>query len=1786
MEKAVRSRAAARAWVTRSGTELLSLCESTTTSRVEITVKLTSFKEKVSSLEQKQADVEYCIDLASMEDDIEEAAHYASKSVDFVLVKVQEKLNKLSTKAEDSQSVCSTSSAVDAKLPKLELPSFSGEVQEWTPFWEQFEAVVDLSDLPTVAKFSYLRSLLTGDAQAAIAGLSLTAGNYTVACQLLKERFGRKEKIIFAHVQALLNTSVPSQPNVTALWKVYNNLQSHIRSLESLGITGKQYGVILTPLILSRLPVSLRMEWAREGERREGRPGDGTDAVGTEAVGVDADLEFLMCFLNNELRRRERSQTYSDAAVTGQHDAPSSSAAALHTASAKGPQPPSGCGLCYKERRSHTTAECPTLKALPHKERKDRLFSAMVCLKCLEKSTPANPHDFKSCRSKCAHCKGPHHGVLCMKKSNARTHAAKNKSQNDASEGTSVSHSASESVALASSSPSCHTDVLLQTLRVSATGRSGKRKILVLFDTGSDRTYVSQDLVDRVKPEWIESKILSCASFGAKKPSVAERREVYNLLLQGEGGAISVNATCVPNICAPLSQPSVPTHLLQKIPTSNLVSVPAGQNLKVDILIGMDVYWNLLSSDVCRLTSELVAHRSRLGWMLSGRLPTSGSQPQPQSGGEVAHQLFCKGIEENFWTLDSIGITDSVESADDQVFANFKAEIQDVGGRYSVALPWREGMKDRLKPNRASAQKRLNALDRRLSGDKELAHKYDEFFQVMVDQGMVEQVPEDEIDISGPVYYLPHHPVVKDTSTTTKVRPVFDASAKGYNGLSLNDCMHTGPNFLPDLVSLLLRFRRWKVALTADVVKAFLQVAVHPSDRDAHRFLWGDKVMRFTRVPFGNRASPFLLCATIRHHLSLCPDSRVVAELGENLYMDDWLTGCDSEELVQEMFLEAQTLMRQAGMELAKWTSNSMSFSERESESTKVLGMRWTPTTDAFSFDGLEVPSSLCLTKRIILSLISRLFDPLGLLNPFIIRAKILFQSLWREDYDWDQSLSQEWKDWFGDWLSELDTLKKWSIPRRFFSCLWSDNPTLILHGFGDASPLAYGACVYLEKKGSDGHETSLVMSRARVSPLKSLSLPRLELLGALLCARLMEFVRSSLRLDENVKSVCWTDSTITMAWINGEPHKWKTFVGNRVKEIHKLTKPEQWHHCPGRLNPADLITRGITASELVTSQCWLYGPTELMRDVEENSDSNSKPYTRISGCMSVDENESVEQEMRSHISLVTVGKTEEPVKAVFDIERHSKWTKALRVMAHVLRFVRALKGGQNTGTLSFKELTDAKLSILKVVQAHHYSQELKALESESPLPKNSPIRKLSPFIGDDGLLRVKGRLQFAALPAETRHPILIPKGHLATLLVRHTHLTMHHAGVNSMLVYLRNCYWIISARRICKAEKGKCLNCQRFDAKTCGQQMAPLPEERVNEAPPFSVTGLDHAGPLYCVDFPGKKFYILLFTCAVVRAVHLELVDSLAQTDTTLALRRFCARRGVPTIIWSDNAKGFQATKRHLEESFGDEAPDWKFIAPRAPWWGGFWERMVGTVKASLRKTLGKSRLCRQELETVLHEVEACVNSRPLTFVGDVLADSGRQLTPSHFLLGRSSPQAKVTIPDNSESDIQQLTRLDHKQSELATEFWEVWRDSYLKNLRPSVGDASRGEVGEGSVVLIDSEGPRLDWPLGIVETVHPSRDGLTRTVTLRTAKGRITRPIQRLCHLEISMKDTLPKFPIASPSPRETTATSHKPCTHYLSQTPKHTSTEDKSAHTVTKTEKTTRSGRTVKSRQILDL
>ena len=390
--------------------------------------------------------------------------------------------------------------------------------------------------------------------------------------------------------------------------------------------------------------------------------------------------------------------------------------------------------------------------------------------------------------------------------------------------------------------------------------------------------------------------------------------------------------------------------------------------------------------------------------------------------------------------------------------------------------------------------------------------------------------------------------------------------------------------------------------------------------------------------------------------------------------------------------------------------------------------------------------------------------------------------------------------------------------------------------------------------------------------------------------------------------------------------------------------------------------------------------------------------------------------------------------------------------------------------------------------------------------------------------MRIKGRLEFSNLDYDTKHPVIIPKGQCAKLLIRSQHKFLKHAGVDTVSSSLRNNFWNLGMRRLAKTVVKECLSCRWHDSKPCSQPVAPLPKERVRSASPFNVTGLDYAGPLFCADCPSKKFYVLLFTCGVVRAIHLELTESLSLSDCILAIRRFVVRRGLPNVMYSDNAKTFVAARFEVQKVYGHLVPKWNFIAPRAPWWGGGWERLIRSVKLALRKTLNLNYVSKSELETILVEIESCIDSRPLSYVSED-PDSIHYLTPSHFILGGAphckslvNPEpCKVTSRDLSEREVVKDQKLEH--------FWKLWSNNYSTNLPKVVqGFTKKCHLSKADLVLIKEDNiPRLKWPLRVVVDLFEGKDGLVRIVKVKTKKGEMTRPIQRLYDLEVGRSEDL---------------------------------------------------------------
>ncbi|KFD48104.1 hypothetical protein M513_11047 [Trichuris suis] len=494
--------------------------------------------------------------------------------------------------------------------------------------------------------------------------------------------------------------------------------------------------------------------------------------------------------------------------------------------------------------------------------------------------------------------------------------------------------------------------------------------------------------------------------------------------------------------------------------------------------------------------------------------------------------------------------------------------------------------------------------------------------------------------------------------------------------------------------------------------------------------------------------------------------------------------------------------------------------------------------------------------------------------------------------------------------------------------------------------------------------------------------------------ARLTSFVRSQLKIP--IDSIFyWSDSKIILAWVKGAPGSWKQFVRNRVEEIHQLSEPMQWRYCPTKHNPGDLLSRGCTIKKLKEEAiCW-HGPSWLMKE------EVMWPKQVIK--------RNAPKEM-SLVKLLHV-RLDDVARVVSLAERYGRFGRLIRVTAMCLRFVsnsRVLLQCRHFGPLTAMELRNAQMTWYRLIQAETFSSEIARLSSGQELPKTSAIFQLDPFIAEGHLVRMGGRIERSGLSYDARHPIILPHRHMVVdLLVRSEHEKQMHAGTEHTLATLRQNVWILKART------DLCRKWHRYQKKGLLKHFL------------FERTGVDFAGPLY-VKYGkySKKAYACLFTCMTMRAVHLELVMNMSTDQFLLALRRFVTHRERPSLMQSDNSTTFKAADKEIQrlfsgrnldqikEKLSPEGITWKFITERAPWTGGYWERLVRSVKMALRKVLGHALLTELEMGTVLAEHEAKDNARPLTFVGEDPKDVN-VLTPFHFLIGREHqefPEQKPT--------------------------------------------------------------------------------------------------------------------------------------------------------------------------------
>lgn len=1028
-------------------------------------------------------------------------------------------------------------------------------------------------------------------------------------------------------------------------------------------------------------------------------------------------------------------------------------------------------------------------------------------------------------------------------------------------------------------------------------------------------------------------------------------------------------------------------------------------------------------------------------------------------------------------------------------------------GRLMVKLPFKDNNIPNLGQSFGIAKRRYEYMCKKYSGKPEFQQMYDQCIQQYLDLGHMELVTSHQQSHN----YLPHHPVIKESSSTTKIRPVYDASCKTSNGNSLNSQLLVGPTIQIDLFSLLIRWRKGKIAISGDIEQMYRQVWVYPEDSEYQRILWRPpgsteiKSYRLKTVTFGVASAPFL---AIRSLFKIADDICVEApELAEKIktqfYVDDYFDSLETVEEAREVIEQISEALAKYGFTLKKWKSNNeksisqLQNSEKEiapSNVFKTLGIQWDHTTDDFLFIPAELKNTTPKwTKRVVLSNISKLFDPLGWLSPCIILAKIFMQKLWLLQLGWDDELPPEVID---QWLTiqkQFMTTCSVKVPRWI---VYSKEVVHVsLQGFSDASEKACAGVVYIRIVRLDNSiSCKLVAAKTKVTPLKKTSIPRLELKGAVLVAQLMNSVKNAISIP-NIQQQAWTDSMIVLHWLANHPSRWKTFVANRVATVHEILPAQAWRHIESEQNPADCASRGINREELESKNMWWHGPKFL---------AQSEKYWPIHTVVTP---KNIAEE-RIHVTIIR----EEPI-----IARFSSYEHMLNVISFCLRW-----NPQNRmkGHINPQEISNTEKVIIKSVQAESFELEMKCLRDNKPLPTSNTLLKLDPFIDEDGLLRVGGRIHLSSVPENEKHPIILPqKHHFTKLLIKHVHNEVKHGGLGLTVQKIRQNYWIINARTAVTSTIHQCIVCFRFRKELLTQKMGNLPAYRVQEGIlPFQYCGIDYAGYFWVKtskrrNAPFEKAYIALFVCLTTRAIHLEVVEDCSTETFLKAFKSFISRRGIPAYMYSDNATNFVGAAREIQESL-DQALhetksefrqtllklriEWSHIPPRAPHFGG-WESSVKLVKHHLKRVLGDVRLTIKDFDRVVIEIEAIVNSRPLWSI-PTDTDEYNVLTPGHFLVFR----ALNALPSGSVDHIA-LNRLNNYQymQRLVSDFWKLWAHEYIHSLQArKKWLETKPNIKEGQIVLVaeDNEAP-TQWKLGRIVKVITGADGLARVADVKVA-------------------------------------------------------------------------------------
>eukprot|EP00079_Xenopus_tropicalis_P036616 XP_017950387.1 PREDICTED: uncharacterized protein LOC101733460 [Xenopus tropicalis] len=1396
---------------------------------------------------------------------------------------------------------------------------------------------------------------------------------------------------------------------------------------------------------------------------------------------------------------------------------------------------------CPIHKKPHPLKKCRGFRAKSLQERKEILQKCGVCYKCCASSD----HFAKDCKAviKCAECNSDKH-VAAMHPTPppdnlqpptpASTHGGEEQGHVPASP--KISTSCTEVCGEGCSAKCCAKVCLVQ---VYPEGQPEKAiRIYAILDDQSNRSLARPQFFEifNIKGDASPYTLNTCAgrieTLGRRANGYVVSSIKGNIHLPLptliECDEIPNNREEIPTPEAAYYQPHL-RHLANQIPAMD-------KDADILLLLGRDILRVHKVRQQCNGPHDApYAQRLDLGWVIVGDVcldkmhrpsEVDSYKTHVLRSGRTTHFRPCPHhfeVKENTKDMipatsvtptscdDSFGITVFHTTNDDNKIAPSIEDkefirimdnefFKDNSNSWVAPLPFRT-TRTKLPNNREQAISRFASLQRTLKSKPEMKDHFVAFMKKIFENDHAEPAPP--LQEHDECWYLPSFGVYHPRKPK-QIRVVFDSSAK-YQGMSLNDVLLTGPNLTNNLVGVLMRFRREPVAITADIQQMFHCFIVREDHRNFLRFLWhhdnniNSEVIEYRMKVhvFGNSPSPAVATYGLRR--TACEgeneygaDAQHFVE--RDFYVDDGLKSLPTDEEAIDLLKRTQSMLSEANLRLHKIASNSTTV------------MKAFQTDDhATEFKDLN----------------------LGIDNPPIQRSLGLRWDLQGVVSYWDTPLPTDKQTKWESWKQSLKDLEELHIPRCYTSTSLAEGQRREIHIFSDASTEAIAVVAYLKVRDTCGQpHIGFLFGKAKLAPKPEHTIPRLELCGAVLAVEIADFILCE--LDIHIDAVkFYTDSKVVLGYIYNQTRRFYVYVSNRVERIRKSTKPEQWHYVPSEINPADHATRPVSTA-VFAGTSWLMGPEFLLDHSEATTTAD------VFSLLDPDR----DPEIRPKVSALATRAEQRFNLGCQRFERFSTWTRLVRTIARLVHIAHCYHTQSKDAKafygwhLCHKSPTAADIAqgeriIIRCVQQHVFSAETRCILKKENISKNSPIANLNPVIDSDGMLRVGGRLNKATIQGNEQNPLIIPgHHHIATLLIRHHHEQVKHQGRHFTEGAIRAAgLWIIGAKRQISNVILKCIQCRKLRGKIQQQQMSELPADRLSTDPPFTHVGLDVFGPWTVMARRTRggeaynKRWAVLFTCMSVRAVHIEVIESMDTSSFINALRRFLAIRGPVRLLRSDCGTNFTGACRELQfdtqpvkDYLASNGCTWIFNPPHSSHMGGSWERMIGITRRildSMLMDLNSTRLTHEILTTFLAEVSAIINSRPLVPVSTD-PEFPVILTPA-TLLTQKMGNAPVPPGDFAAGNLyqSQWKRVQH----LANYFWNRWNKEYLtllqgrrkwQRLTPNL------QVGD-LILLKDQQAQRIDWPLGLITKIIPSDDGKVRKVEVRVAKDGTTKTFSR---------------------------------------------------------------------------